>query len=116
MVWLNRVMKELRRHVTMPMKLYCGNKTAINIAHNPVQYDRIKHVEIDQHFIKEKIEDGTTCMPFVPTSQQTADILTKGLSRPNFEFLVSKLDMTNIFAPTLGEVTECRGFFSKINM
>ncbi|EXB78682.1 hypothetical protein L484_004047 [Morus notabilis] len=57
----------------MPMKLYCDNKATISIAHNPVQHDRTKHVEIDRHFIKEKIEAEAICMPFVPTSQQVAD-------------------------------------------
>ncbi|KAK2981314.1 hypothetical protein RJ640_007015 [Escallonia rubra] len=59
MMWLKRVLEELRRPVTMPMKLYCDNKATINIANNPVQHDRTKHVEIDRHFIKEKIEAGT---------------------------------------------------------
>ena len=48
--------KELRRHVSFPMKLYCDNKAAISIAHNPVQRDRTKHVEVDRHFIKEKLK------------------------------------------------------------
>jgi hypothetical protein len=53
------------------MRLYCDNKSAIGIAHNSVQHDRTKHVEVDKHFIKEKIEWtdlhtlcaywGTTC-------------------------------------------------------
>lgn len=36
------------------MKLYCNNKTTISIAHDLVQYDRTKHVEVDRHFINEK--------------------------------------------------------------
>lgn len=40
------------------MKLYCDNKSTINIAHNLVQHERTKHVEIDRHFIKEKLECG----------------------------------------------------------
>ena len=84
--------------MTLPMKLYCDNKAAISISQNPVQHDRPKLVEIDRHFIKEKVDTGLICMPFV-SSQQVADILTKGLFRPNFEFLVSKLDMLDIYAP-----------------
>ena len=56
----------LKRPIEVPMKLYCDNKGAISIAHNPVQHDRNKHIEIDCRFIKEKLEEGAICMPFVP--------------------------------------------------
>ena len=48
-----------------------------------MQHDRTKHVEIDRHYIKEKIDNGVICMPFVPTTQQIANILTEGLFNPN---------------------------------
>ena len=47
------------------MRQYCDNKATINIAHNPVQYDKTKHVEIDRYFIKEKIDSGLIYTPFV---------------------------------------------------
>ena len=50
--------------------------------------------------IKEKLEAGIICMPFVPTAQQNTDILTKELFKPNFELLVKKLGMKDIYAPT----------------
>ena len=84
----------------MPMKLYCDNKAAISIAQNPAQHNCSKHVEIDRHFIKEKIDYGAICMPFVPFTQQRVDIFTKGLFRTSFELFISKLSMTDIYAPT----------------
>lgn len=68
-IWLNRVLKELKIPTTAPMKLYCDNQAAISIAHNPVHHDRTKHVEVDRHFIKEKIDNGTVCMTYLPTQQ-----------------------------------------------
>ena len=73
------------------MKLLCDNKAAMCIANNPVQHDRTKHVEIDQHFIKERMDNGSVCISYIPSSQQVADVLTKGLLRQNFDFCVSKL-------------------------
>ena len=81
------------------MRLYCDNKAAINIAHNPVQHDRTKHVEIDRHFIKEKLREGLICTPFVKTGDQLTDILTKGIASRPFYHILSKLGMRDIFAP-----------------
>ena len=63
----------------IPMKLYCDNKAAISIAHNPVQHDRTKHVEIDRHFIKEKIEVGLINLSYVSSSQTTMVLYVKSL-------------------------------------
>ena len=99
LIWLKRLLEELKMSSEYPMKLYCDNKAAISIAHNPVHHDRTKHVEIDRHFIKEKIDLGVICMTYVSTKQQVADILTKGLPKQSFEILVDKLRMINIYSP-----------------
>jgi len=77
--------------IRLPLKYSYCNAT-ISIAVNPVQHDRTRHIEIDRNFIKkEKLDVGIICLPFVTSSQQTADILTKRLARPVFEHLISKL-------------------------
>ncbi|RVX01148.1 Retrovirus-related Pol polyprotein from transposon TNT 1-94 [Vitis vinifera] len=99
-VWGNLVtwlLEELRVPLKHPMVLYCDNQAAISIAKNPVHHDRTKHVEIDRHFIKEKIEEGVFKVSYTPTNCQTADILTKALARVNFEDLTEKLGMINIY-------------------
>jgi hypothetical protein len=99
-LWILRVLEELKMKIELPLKLFSDSKAAINIAHNPVQHDRTKHVEIDRHFIKEKLDVGIICLPFVTSSQQTTDILTKSLEKLTFEHLIDKLGMINIYAPT----------------
>ncbi|KAL6310757.1 hypothetical protein AAG906_006064 [Vitis piasezkii] len=85
-------LEELRVPLKHPMVLYRDNQVAIKIAKNPVHHDRTKHVEIDRHFIKEKIEEGVFKVSYTPTNCQTADILTKALARVNFEDLIENLE------------------------
>ena len=79
------------------MKVHCDNKSTIAIAHNPVLHGRTKHMEVDKHFNKEKIEEGAICMSYIPTAGQIADVLTKGLYKWQFNYLISKLTMEDIF-------------------
>ena len=99
LLWIKRLLGELNMAGSrVAMKLYSDNKAAINIAHNPIHHDRTKHVEIDLHFIKEKIEKGEVCIVFITTAQQVVDVLTQGMTRDKFEALTSKLGMLNIYA------------------
>ena len=99
LLWLKIILEDLKINCDGPMKLYCDNKSAISIAHNPVQHDRTKHIEVDRHFIKEKLDNGLICTPYVSTNGQLADILTKGLNSSTFERIVSKLGMENFNSP-----------------
>lgn len=51
-----------------PMLLYCNNKSAISIAHNPTHHDQTKQIEVDWHFIKKKLEEGLIYMPYIVSS------------------------------------------------
>ena len=82
------------------MKLYCDNTSAIEIAQNPIEHDYTKHVEIDRHFIKEKLEAGIIDFPFVRSEHQLADVLTKAVAGNVFHDSLIKLGMCDIHAPT----------------
>ena len=98
-IWIKRVLSELGQMSSFPILMMCENQAAISIAKNPVHHDRTKHVEIDRHFITEKVTNETVKLNYIPTKQQTADILTKALPRPNFEDLICKLGLYNIYSP-----------------
>lgn len=72
----------------------------IEIANNPVQHDRTKHVEVDRHFIEEKIKHKLIAIPFVPSSEELANMLNHVVSTQRFEDSLDKLGITYIYAPT----------------
>ncbi|PON63855.1 hypothetical protein PanWU01x14_128320, partial [Parasponia andersonii] len=96
LLWLKIILEDLKITWEGPMKLHCNNKSAVNIAHNPMQHDRTKHVEVDRHFIKEKLESGLICTPFVSSKKQLADVLIKGLNGSVYQSVITKLGMDNI--------------------
>lgn len=99
-LWIQNLLKDLGHLSPSPMKLFCDNQAARDIAHNPVQHDRTKHVEVDWFFIKEKIEGKIIGVPPIRTEDQLADILTKAVASHVFSRFLSKLGMCDIYATT----------------
>lgn len=92
-LWLRRLLTDLGFSPKKTSRLYCDNKAAISIAENPVQHDRTKHVEIDRHFIREKIDRGIIELPFIRSENQLADILTKAVNAKVFKEVLDKLSI-----------------------
>ena len=78
------------------------------MAHNPVQHDKMKHVSIDQHYVKETIEENNISIPYISSSEQRANILTKGLPKEQFMKLAIKLRLIDIHSAS-GGVLERQG-------
>lgn len=76
---------------------FVDNKAVISISEKPVQHDRTKHVEIDRHFIKEKLEKGVVSLPFVQSKDQLVDILTKVVSSKVFDDAIYKLGLGELY-------------------
>ena len=100
LLWIKLLITDLKLKCADSIKLYCDSKATINIAQNPVQHDRTKHIEIDRHFIKENFNSGTICTTFMKSGDQLADVLTKGVATRQFHDMLSKLGLRDIFAPT----------------
>ena len=65
LLYLKNLLSEVGYHSESEMNLYCDNRATIQIAHNLVQHNQTKHIEIDRHFIKEKLEAKIIKFPFV---------------------------------------------------
>ena len=83
--------KELKVFLPTAPILWCDNLSALALASNPVFHARTKHIEVDYHFIREKVLNRDVLLKFISTGDQIADIFTKGLSSARFLFLKSKL-------------------------
>ncbi|CAL2227071.1 unnamed protein product [Prunus armeniaca] len=98
LLWLRKLLTEFGYKPTSTMNLFCDNKAAIAIAQNSVQHDRTKHVEVDRHFIKQKLEAKVFQFPFVKFEDQLADILTKAISSKAFHNSLDQLGIGDIYA------------------
>ena len=89
--WLRMLFKELGLFLHAPPTLSCNNLGALALASNPIYHACIKHIEVDYHFIYEKVVNKDEITRYLPTPDQLADISTKGLTTNIFLFLHDKL-------------------------
>ncbi|KAM1465721.1 hypothetical protein COP2_045561 [Malus domestica] len=91
--WVSKILHDISFPLLHTPAIFCDNKSAIALAFNPVFHARTKHVEIDYHYIREKVLSGTVSVHHVTSLLQLADIFTKSLPAPRFAELTSKLSV-----------------------
>ncbi|CAN6683923.1 unnamed protein product [Malus baccata var. baccata] len=91
--WVCKILQDISFPLLQTPIIYCDNKSAIALAFNPVFHARTKHVEIDYHYIREKVLLGHIGVQHVPSLFQLADIFTKSLAADRFAVLTSKLSV-----------------------
>ena len=99
-VWLKGLLKDLSINHDHPILLYYDSKATIHIATNPIYHERTKHIELNYHFVRQKMQDGLVKTFHVSTKHQLADLLTKPLGHQQFSNLLCKMGMSNIYAPS----------------
>ncbi|XP_021760552.1 uncharacterized protein LOC110725373 [Chenopodium quinoa] len=83
--WLRNLLLELHCPINKATVVYCDNVSAVYLSGNPVQHQRTKHIEMDIHFVREKVALGQVRVLHVPSRYQIADIFTKGLPQLLFD-------------------------------
>ena len=83
LLWIKQQLKDFVIK-TGCIPIMCDNTSAINMAKNPVQHKRTKHIDIRHHFLRDNVEKGFIIMKFCATEDQIVDIFTKALGREPF--------------------------------
>ena len=91
LTWLQSLFGELGIYLSAPPTLWCDNVGATYLTANPIFHARTKHVEVDFHFVRDKVAQKDLQVQFISSKDQLANILTKGLPSTRFQMLRSKL-------------------------
>ncbi|GJR04390.1 retrovirus-related pol polyprotein from transposon TNT 1-94 [Tanacetum coccineum] len=77
-VWLKMLLEELE-HEQEKITLFCDYQSALYLARNPTFHSKTKHIRVQYHFVREKVEEGTVDMQKIHTDDNVADYLTKAI-------------------------------------
>ncbi|CAN1314677.1 Retrovirus-related Pol polyprotein from transposon RE2 [Linum perenne] len=92
-LWLHSLLHEIGCPTREAPTIWCDNIGATYLSRNPVFHSRSKHLEIDFHFVRERVASKHLHVAYISTKDQTADILTKPLHVPRFTTLRLKLNV-----------------------
>ncbi|KAH9668130.1 retrovirus-related pol polyprotein from transposon RE1 [Citrus sinensis] len=106
LTWLQSLFFELKIIKLPTPVLWCDNQGAGDLAKNPVFHSKSKHIELDVHYIRDKVLNKELEVRYIPTEEQVADVLTKPLSFPKFSYFRSKLNVINRPLSLRGDVKE----------
>ena len=104
--WLRILFKELNIYLPYVPVIWCDNISAIALSANPVFHSRTKHLEVDYHFVREKVLRKDLCVGFISGADNFADVFTKPLSAPPFLLIRSKLLVDSSPKRLRGDVEE----------
>ncbi|GFS35814.1 hypothetical protein Acr_00g0042260 [Actinidia rufa] len=95
LTWIQNLLTELGISLPVAPHLLCDNIGTTYLCANPVFHSRMKHLALDYHFVREKVQTGSLQDAHVSTQHQLAAILTKPLSKPRFTLLQSKIGISD---------------------
>ena len=88
-IWIRNLLKLLDFEQTTSSHIYCDNVGSNILTRDPSFHARTKHIDIQHHYVRERVEAGDISYAYIPTRDNLADCLTKPLVRPQFQDLMT---------------------------
>jgi hypothetical protein len=89
-MWIQTLLLEIGIQAPRKAKLWCDNMGAKYLSANPVFHARTKHIEVDYHFVRERVARRLLDIEHVSTRDQVADGFTKPLAARQLELELFK--------------------------
>lgn len=96
LVWIKALLSDLGLPLSETPKVWSDNTSAVAMSANPVFHAKTKHVDLDLHFVREKVMNGELHVNHIPANAQVADLLTKPLTYSAFSQLREKLNVLSL--------------------
>lgn len=99
-VWIEQLLHDFGKSALIPALLFCGNQPAIHIASNPFFHGTTKHIEINYHFVPDKVNGGFIKLMPIRSQYQLADVFNKHFIVAMLFPLLSKMALKDIHSPS----------------
>jgi hypothetical protein len=103
-IWLRQLFEDVGFAQVEATRIMCDNQGCIALAKNPTHHSRTKHIDVQHHFIREKIEDKVIDLKYCPTEHMIADVLTKGLAKVKHKEFIEAMGLHDFEMAQSGSV------------
>jgi hypothetical protein len=92
-MWLHKLLADLFGHEMDSTIIHCDNQSHLNLSEKHVFHDKLKHIEIKYHYIRDMVERKEVHVQYLCTHEQVVDVFTKSLARTKFRYFHERLGL-----------------------
>ena len=107
-IWLRQLMADVGCVQEEATTIMCDNQGSIALGRNPKHHSRTKHIDVQHHFIREKMEEEVINLRYCPTQDMVADVLTKALAKDRHVMLCKAMRLVSFDTTQSGSVEDIR--------
>ena len=96
LIWIRNRLRDLGIETSTPITIHCDNQATIHIASNSLFHERIKHIEVDCHKVRQAVEQKVIIPCYTRSEDQLGDIFSKGASTKVCESIYPRLGLIDL--------------------